>query len=114
MEIIRNVIRHASTSYSRHNVLRGTSSTPVGSQGTMSSERSRRSSSRSSYSSSSAKHPSTCDDLGQKRLAESSSSGAAATSSVNTVSDGIGRITLSPPRGRGPRAHGVVVVGPAG
>jgi hypothetical protein len=80
----------------------------------MNSERSRRSLSRSSCSGSAAEHPSTCDDLGQKRLAESSSSSAAAASSVNTVSDGIDRITLSPPRGRGPRAHGVVVVGPAG
>lgn len=114
LDTIRNVIRHASTSYSRHNVLRGTSySTPVGSQRSRSSE-SRRSSSRSSCSGHSAKHPAACDDPKQKKLAESSSSGAAATASIHTVSDGIHRITLSPPRGRGPRAHGVVVIGPAG
>lgn len=75
----------------------------------MSPERSRRSLSRSS--SGSSKHLAACDDPGQKKLGESSS---VATSSVNTVSDGIRNITLSPPRGRGPRAHGVVVVGPAG
>ncbi|KAI0005369.1 hypothetical protein BJV74DRAFT_875326 [Russula compacta] len=115
LETIRNVIRHASTSYSRHNILRGTTySTPVGSQRAISSERSRRSSSLSSLSRSSAAHPATCDEPGQTKSAEPSSSVTAATSSVNTVSDGIRRITLSPPRGRGPRAHGVVVVGPAG
>ncbi|KAI9445552.1 histidine kinase [Lactarius indigo] len=70
--------------------------------------------SRSSCSGHSAKHPATCDDPRQKKLAESNSSGAAATSSIHTVSDGMHRITLSPPRGRGPRAHGVVVIGPAG
>ncbi|KAI0294831.1 histidine kinase [Russula brevipes] len=114
LESIRNVIRHASTSYSRHNVLRGTShSPPVGSQRTRSSERSRRSLSLSSCSSPSPKLHATCGDPVQKSV-ESSSSGAAATSSVNTVSDGIRKITLSPPRDRGPRAHGVVVVGPAG
>ncbi|KAF8272384.1 histidine kinase [Lactarius quietus] len=113
LETIRNVIRHASTSYSRHNVLRGTSySTPVGSQRTRSSE-SRRSSSQSSCSGVSAIHPAAYDDP-RKKLAESRSSGAAATSSIHTVSDGMHRITLSPPRGRGPRAHGVVVIGPAG
>ncbi|KAH9075705.1 histidine kinase [Lactarius deliciosus] len=114
LDTIRNVIRHASTSYSRHNVLRGTSySTPAGSQRTRSTE-SRRSTSRSSCSGRSAKHPAACDDPRPKILAESSSSVAAATSSIHTVSDGIHRITLSPPRGRGPRAHGVVVIGPAG
>ncbi len=114
LETIRNVIRHASTSFSRHNVLRGTSySTPVGSQSqrTRSTERSWRSLSRSSSRSSSARHPVTYDDPGQKKLGESSSG---TTSSVTTVSDGIHRITLSPPRDRGPRVHGVVVVGPAG
>ncbi|KAI0307475.1 histidine kinase [Multifurca ochricompacta] len=114
LETIRNVIRHASTSYLRHNVMRGvTYSTPVGSQMTMSSEDSRRSSSRSSRSSSSVKHSANNDEHRQKKLGESSSS-VAATSSVNTVSDGIRKITLSPARGRGPRAHGVVVIGPAG
>jgi hypothetical protein len=78
----------------------------------MGSEYTRRSLSRSSRRSSSAKQTATCDDPGQK-LAESSPTVAAAPS-VNTVSDGIRKITLSPPRGRGPRAHGVVVVGPAG
>ncbi len=80
----------------------------------MSSDRTRRSLSRSSRSShgSPAKRPVTNDDPGQK-LVESSPTVVAA-SSVNTVSDGIRKITLSPPRGRGPRAHGVVVVGPAG
>jgi len=112
LETIRNVIRHASTSFSRHNVLRGTSySTPVGSQSqrTRSTERSWRSLSRSSSRSSSARHPVTYDDPGQKKLGESSSG---TTSSVTTVSDGIHRITLSPPRDRGPRVHGMVVVGP--
>jgi hypothetical protein len=75
----------------------------------MNSEWTRRSLSRSSRESSSTKQTATCDDPGQK-LAEST----AAASSVNAVSDGIRKITLSPPRGRGPRAHGVVVVGPAG
>ncbi|KAN0138534.1 hypothetical protein V8E53_003522 [Lactarius tabidus] len=113
LETIRNVIRHASTSYSRHNVLRGTPhATPAGSQRARSSE-SRRSSSRSSCSGHSAMHPVVCDDP-RKKLAESRSSGAAATSSIHTVSDGIHKITLSPPRGRGPHAHGVVVIGPAG
>ncbi|KAH9964567.1 hypothetical protein BC827DRAFT_1265837 [Russula dissimulans] len=115
LDTIRNVIRHASTSYSRHNVLRGTShSIPVGSQRTLSSERSRRSLSRSSCGSSSAKNQMTCDEHGHKNLIESNSSNGVATSSVNTVSDGIRKITLSPSRGRGPRPHGVVVVGPAG
>ena len=57
--------------------------------------------------------PVACDDP-RKKLAESRSSGDALTSSIHTVSDGMHRITLSPPRGRGPRAHGVVVIGPAG
>ncbi len=78
----------------------------------MSSERARRSLSLSTRSSSSAKQPAISDDPGPK-LAESNATVAAA-SSVNTVSDGIRKISLSPPRGRGPRAHGVVVVGPAG
>src|SRR5260370_34091347 len=113
LETIRNVIRHASTSYSWHNVLRGTSySTPAGDKRAMSSERARRSLSLSTRSSSSAKQPAISDDPGPK-LAESNATVAAA-SSVNTVSDGIRKISLSPPRGRGPRAHGVVVVGPAG
>ncbi|KAI9509850.1 hypothetical protein F5148DRAFT_1275037 [Russula earlei] len=108
LDTIRNVIRHASTTYSRHNVLRETAyPTPAGSQRAASSERSR----RSSFS---AKNPETCDVPGQKKLIESNSSVGPATSSVNTVSDGIRKITLSPPRGREPRPHGVVVVGPAG
>jgi hypothetical protein len=80
----------------------------------MSSDRTRRSLSHSSRSShgSSAKQPATSDDPGQK-LVESSPT-VVATSSVSTVSDGIRKITLSPPRGRGPHAHGVIVVGPAG
>jgi hypothetical protein len=77
----------------------------------MSTERTRQSLPRS-RSSSSSKQPATFDDPGPK-LAESSSSVVAA-SSVSAVSDGIRKIALSPPRGRGPRAHGVVVVGPAG
>ena len=78
----------------------------------MSSEHTRRSLSYSSRSCSPTKQLATYDDPGQ--MLEESSSSVAAASSVNTVSDGIRRITLSPPRGRGPRAHGVVVVGPAG
>ncbi|KAN0121467.1 histidine kinase [Russula decolorans] len=115
LETIRNVIRHASTSYSRHNVLRATSySTPAGDRRAMSYDHTRRSLSRSSRSShgSSTKQPATSDDPGQK-LVESSPTVVAA-SSVSTVSDGIRKITLSPPRDRGPHAHGVIVVGPAG
>lgn len=79
----------------------------------MSSDHTRRSLSRSSRSShgSSTKQPATSDDPGQK-LVESSPT--VAVSSVSTVSDGIRKITLSPPRDRGPHAHGVIVVGPAG
>ncbi|KAI0286668.1 histidine kinase [Russula aff. rugulosa BPL654] len=115
LETIRNVIRHASTSYSRHHVLRGTShSAPAGDRRAMSSDHTRRSLSRSSRSShgSSAKQSATNDDPGHK-LVESSPTVVAA-SSVSIVSDGIRKITLSPPRERGPRAHGVIVVGPAG
>jgi hypothetical protein len=80
----------------------------------MSSDHTRRSLSRSSRGSHgpSAKQPATNDDPGQN-LVESSPTVVAA-SSVSTVSDGIRKITLSPPRERGPRAHGVIVVGPAG
>ena len=77
----------------------------------MSSERVRKSLPRS-RSTSSAKQPATCDDPSPE-FAESNPSVITA-SSVSAVSDGIRKITLSPPRGRGPRAHGVVVVGPAG
>lgn len=65
-----------------------------------------------SRSSSSAKQPATSDDPSPKSA--ESNPNVVAASSVNAVSDGIRKITLSPPRGRGPRAHGVVVVGPAG
>lgn len=80
----------------------------------MSSDYTRRSLSRSSHGShgSSAKQPATSDDPGHQ-LVESSPAVVAA-SSVSTVSDGIRKITLSPPRDRGPHAHGVIVVGPAG
>jgi hypothetical protein len=80
----------------------------------MSSDRTRRSLSRSSRSSrgSLGKQPAASDEPDQK-LVESSPTIVSA-SSVNIVSDGIRKITLSPPRERGPRAHGVIVVGPAG
>ncbi|KAI0047651.1 histidine kinase [Auriscalpium vulgare] len=117
LEIVRNVIRHASTSYSRYSAFHDNSTFVTTASGA-SDSRDERSSSASSRSTPSMKqddpplniNPSPAPLL-QKRHLQTSSS--VVTSPMTTMSDGIRRIALGPSR-RGPHAHGVILVGPAG
>ncbi|KAI0063199.1 STKc type histidine kinase [Artomyces pyxidatus] len=106
LDIIRNVIRHASTSYSRYYSFNSNAFTAsVGSQKTGESE-------VHSDSVSSRSDAGMHDDPVPKKAG--SSGVTAMTSPMTTVSDGIRRIALGSSPRRGPHAHGVIVVGPAG
>ncbi|KII94402.1 hypothetical protein PLICRDRAFT_695401 [Plicaturopsis crispa FD-325 SS-3] len=135
MEIIRNVIRHTSTSFSRHfSAAKGyiSISSPGGSQGTQTGTGEDPSESVSSHSTSS--HAALPPGEGSPRLMASNmsptmdspsvaaSGKTAATVNTSTISatvsslppgDGLRRVALST-KSRVPRAHAVILVGPPG
>ncbi|GBE78499.1 histidine kinase [Sparassis crispa] len=123
LEIIRNVIRHTSTSYSRHigaskgSIILGSSDSATGTTTGTGEDRSESMSSKSEVSGLGQISTGTSSDalspkLSSMRSSELNSSATLSTSPVST-SDGLRRVALSPSTSR-PRTHAVVVVGPPG
>ncbi|KAA1468392.1 histidine kinase [Dentipellis sp. KUC8613] len=123
LDIIRNVIRHASTSFSRYTAFsKGTlslsssqSTKTVESGANADSDDSKSSRSEMSLQNASTRESERADKSVLSGIPPSQDSGIGSIGSpLTSVSDGLRRAALGPPTMRTTHAHGVIVVGPAG
>ncbi|KAH9945631.1 histidine kinase [Amylocystis lapponica] len=120
LEIIRNVIRHTSTSYSRHigasrgTMMPGSSGSSAGTRTDRTGED--REDSASSKSEGSGPGPMSADPQSPQIASLRASEQSVATMSTSppvSSNGGLRRVALSPSSGR-PRTHAVVILGPPG